>query len=555
MIFNNKFKIKQIVLPLILFILFLTFYVSISQNFLNAQDEGVIYHSSKNFISQHNFRCPCDQLNIEYKTNVFYDYYCAYKTPTEVYFKQFPSTIIFYSTFVYLFGEKVLFYLSPLFGSLTVVIIFFLSKSIFKSYTASIFSSIILGTSPIFANWSSELFSNIPASFFLFASFLLIINYKSRKNIFFLLIGICLICMLIVRLDYIIFIPGIIIFIHYHIKEINIKKKILLIFTLLLFVFPVINIIAYKDPLYSTYLSPRYMENNSSKGLEDSFDSLNHILLWLSGTKDSIKEFDLSEKITNVGLHIIGFFKSYWVFPGVYPGLVGLFLLQYKKNENKKFLLLFVAFFVIVILFYGNRFTYYGDFENTRSSFFRYLLPLYIYLSIFIGYMFSILLEQTKNKKMKIILIAIISILALCINVDNITSETYKGITTRNSYRLHDMDRMNEITSLISQNTETNEVKIVLNGYVTFKYLNSDILNYSTIYHHRFYTDVQRDVVIPLIMDISKSDYKIFLVSRDEYEDKEIITLLKSTPEIKLNLIKKIDNLVYIYRITSGEKQ
>ena len=179
-----KFNREHLIIILLFSTSFFLFISNINPHFFSS-DETNYFRSSMNLLEGrfNNY----NNLNSEYNTCVFLDNISIFKDKNTVYPRGYLGSILVYSFFISLFGQNIFFYISPILGSFSVVLVYLITKKLFNSVIASTLSSMTLIFMPLFNHWSVSYYNTLLVIFlFLLVLYLLVL---SNRNFTFLIAG------------------------------------------------------------------------------------------------------------------------------------------------------------------------------------------------------------------------------------------------------------------------------------------------------------------------------------------------------------------------------
>ena len=286
------------------------------------------------------------------------------------------------------------YYISPIFSVLCLLLFYLFIRKLFQRKIALI-STILLGMSPLYTQWSVLPYQDICSLFYFFV-LMLLITYSGHKNdpIWNILIGLVMGWWIFMRYTNAIFIPALIIFYlllqkdspNFKIKTTYKEMKIITA-SFLVFLF---SIFIFNKMYYSKYVTiPTVAATNES--LSTGFIYFSKYLFNQS----------IIEKIYLSLNHIIVY--SNYIIP--LSSLAILFMIYSIKNRNNKLCYLastcFLIFTLGAYIFYTGTKPFYWT--SAHYSTYRYLLPAYCLLIPLISFE----LTQHMKKAVKILMICV----------------------------------------------------------------------------------------------------------------------------------------------------
>lgn len=546
---NNR---GSIFICVLLFTFSFTFYFANSVPIFFSQDEMCAYYSAQSLINEGNVQLDTP-LNKEYNTNIFIPAIGAYKTSSEIYLKSFPGTTIFLAIILILLGDASFYLIPNFFASFCIVLIYLIGLKLFKSKPTAALAAIILSLTPIFVQWSVNYYNNIPTLFFVLSAFLFFIyGLDKEKQIFLFVSGVLLAIAIFLRLPQIFLLIPFIAYFYFkarvctretHQLLIENKKMLfafLLPIALMLFVFiPLSNTYLYQDPLFFPHLSPSYrsMQETPTASLAQTNEWAYRILLFFTGTKTELSEFSLGNMTENLFFHFNYFITSIFAFPLLCIALLGIFMVVIKKPKGRPLVIFLFLLFFCLLIFYGKQSGNYYGFgkEQIRVSFFRYLLPVYAFLSLFASY-FLVQITKPFNKNVRVSTFSLIILLIVATSLCFSYSEDYYGLNKLNAYRKDVGDERGTIQEMIKP-----DKSIVITGYYTDKLVYSG-RNNNIIYYHRipkcYWPEISKTVDKILL----NNEYPVFFISTDFY-DKDIQLKEFLEQQFKITLIESINDI------------
>ena len=426
----------EIVIILLLFTLSISFYGNFIIPSPTQTDDIIRNLYPAELLTQGKGMNLYNSLNEKYNTFGFAPI-GSYRTPTELYSEKSSGGILFFALIVYIFGSEAFFYLSPFFGSLCIVLIYFLAKStIGREY--AIISAITLFTMPLFIRWSIDNFENIIIVTFFLAAFTTLVSLG--KNSKYLISGTLFSISIFLRPDGVLLIVPFILYLFFEKVSIkNFTAFLVPIFGVIIFIYPLMNYLLYNDIFYLGGLGTNWPVETEAFVPDSKWNRLHMIFDW----------FGAGPALFQSAKYVM---MSSFAYPFLLVSLLGIILLLRNKRNIAIFTLVIG---VILWLFYGKTTAThaFGD-PNLESSFLRYMLPVFSLLPI--G--FSEVLKRILTLKMRFTKI-ICFVLFLTILM---TSLTYTinyvpgGILYLNDREQWTLDARLEI----SEQTEANDVFI-----------------------------------------------------------------------------------------------
>ena len=365
-------KIDAFIL-VILFALSFSAYFSFSQpNLITSPDELVLLLSA-NSLRERNSLNFSNPLNSESGTCVFIPNHFVFKSVDEIYPLVFIGSAFFYA-FITSINENFFFWIIPFAGALMVLLVYLISLKLLNSRVFSILAAIVFFSSPIVVRVSTSSYNMALASaFFLAAVFFMLLL---QKRAFIIFSGILFSISFFLRQDFLLFLPAMLLFIYLSAKK-DWRRNFahflapVVAFALLTLL---LNLAYFNDAFFTPY---GFSDSNpciaqGSNGPKQPIEIVARYLF-------RFNELGPLELFGMIARHFVYFFQSSFAFPLAVFSVIGL-LLFFK--ENKKFFFLVLIVFFIILAFYGNRESV-GVFEETlNSSFLRYMLPFYAFLSV-----------------------------------------------------------------------------------------------------------------------------------------------------------------------------
>jgi len=513
-----KIKKIDILILLLLFIISMSFYLNYSTPVIWSPDEMNYFLASEKFLENGNVNVN-NPLNEEYSTCVFNYGFTVFKNRSEQYPGGFSGSVLFYSIITLIFGDSAFFLVSPLFGAIGVVAIYFITREIFNSRYLGIFAALILFTTPIWIRWSTEHYNNLPTATFFLLSFLSLVTLK--KDLRYLISGVFLSIAIFLRLPSLILTLPFLLFLYIESTK---KRQYLLflspiIFTLLI-ILPLLKLIMYGDPFFIPF---NYIHNYPCFKLQSYAPiQLYHHFWFASAERNAI------------------LYNSYFFFTKNFASLflpfslLGLILL-FKERKNVSIFIFLVL--LILLLFHGRGYGGYGagGRETLQSSFLRYILPAYGLLPIGFACLVKKIFKKIPGKKYISALLAIFIITTLSFTI---TYPDY-GLDMFEEYRNTHIAIGNKIDSMIEPES------IIITDLVCL--VPSVLHHENIIYYPKIPQEIRHDEIERVLKMALEYNKKIHFVgamyegSEIEKEDRAMLNLLGE--EFK---ITKLDGVYYI---------
>lgn len=500
----------------------MSFYLNYSTPVIWSPDEMNYFLGSQKFIENGNININ-NPLNEKYDTCVFNYGFTVFKNRLEQYPGGFSGSILFYSIIMFIFGDSAFFFVSPLFGAIGVVAIYFITREIFNSRYLGIFAALILFTTPVWIRWSTEHYNNVPAATFFLLSFLSLVVLKKYLRYF--ISGVFLSIAILLRLPSLLFMLPFLLLLYTGSTK---KRQYLLFFTPIIFtlllILPLLKLIMYGDPFFIPFNHIYHYPCIESQSYMPHY-SYHHF--WFgSAERDAI-------------LHSFYFFFTQNFASLFLPfSVFGLFLLFRERKEISVFIF-FV--FLILLLFHGRAYEGYGFGRATlQSSFVRYMLPAYGLLPIGFACLIKRIFKIISNKKYISALLTIYIITTLSFTI---TYYDY-GLDMFEGYRNDHIAIRNKIDSMIEPES------IIITDLVC---LVASTLHHKNIIYYPYIPQEIRDNEIKRFLTMAfeerKNIYFVGAMYKGSRYQKENLLLLNSLDNefkvIKLNEVCCIK----IYRI------
>lgn len=486
---------------------------------ISAQDEGAMLQGGRSLLSESNVRVR-DELNDTYDSNLVGNTFASYRTPSEMYYRSFPGSIVFTAALIGVLGEKAFYLSGPVFGALAVAGAGAVSYSLTRKPIASLVVMAVLGTAPVFVHWSVNYFNNVPvlalqvwAMFFLFA--------KSPPGKVHLLVSGSLVGVAIyVRSTEMVFaIPFLLLA--------GMRGKTLTAFPV--FIAPLIlagaallitNMWLYGSAFYQPHLAPLYLSPGTAAASTPESSVFLRYLLFLLGA-GSLDQVSLSELLANYWFHLKYLLSSSFASPLLLPSLLGLGIAAWRDWPGARALSIFcLALVALIVVIYGNQAqNYYGYGQQiVRSSFVRYSLPFYAFAAIGIAPFLGRLLDAS-DREVRLasgaVAIAIV-LLGGHLSLQASYDESRYGLDRLNRFRLATVAERQMVNQLIPS---TEPAPLLIVGSNTSKVIDTRVFPHSVDIAGLTPEDV-RIQLLPLIDKALKDRPVTFIGSGNEQDNK-----------------------------------
>jgi hypothetical protein len=289
----------------------------------------------------------------------------------------------------FLLGSSGPFYAIPIFGLLTLLFLFLITKQLFN-YKVAYISILLLGYSPHFIIWNNMLFSNIPALMFLLGGIYFYIKNNKLQYISPLFFSFSII----LRYEYAIYV-FLVLFSYFIIEKRKSIKKIFLTSFIMLVLFsplPLLN-----HAVYGNYFSVGYIQKSYDLNTGKTID-------YSKSNKPGI--LGIAQKITNrfggqfnskMPKNFAINFSEYLI--SIVPILIILGIMGIVQQKRKIFkdpIILSLILIIFFTLFYFGTAAGFNGFHKAWlvSSYTRYFLPIITALSVFSAYALVKFLEN-----------------------------------------------------------------------------------------------------------------------------------------------------------------
>src|SRR3989344_1624459 len=455
--------------------------------YTTVSDEDVLYYGAKSIISNNTLSYESLQ-NKKYDTCLITSYVYSMDSNKNLYYSTHPTTLIFYSYFLSLFGESSFFNLTLFFTSLIILFFFLISLRISNSYTASFFSTLAMLLYPVFFKLNIGYYDIIPTVLFLLVSFFYLLRKELSKTD---LILSCLFFILAVsiRISELILLPGFLLLIFLRTKKFKVVIAwsvgvILFLATYFLFNYHFFGNLLYVAETQVTFY-PCYQIGS----------------LVSSPLIETLRYFYVGDqRFTFLIEHLAFLFTfliKYYTF-SVFS-IIGIFYC-FSDNKKEHHILFFISVLILTIFLYGHGNAYYGYLENNlQNSFLRYTLFTSLLLLSYSSVFTFKILKSGATKKKIILIFLLVSILLL--SIPTTLHFNKNGIIEYNQNRI-DTIRARELVK-----SYQNPNSFFITTAVTDKTVYPDFQNIISI--EKYYTNAQVPKTV-LHNDLSSLITKLF---------------------------------------------
>ncbi|HUS51546.1 MAG TPA: glycosyltransferase family 39 protein [Candidatus Paceibacterota bacterium] len=307
------------------------------------------------------------------------------------------------------FGSR---FVSVLFGSLMIILMFLFVKKVFKSEKAALISSFLIAVSPMLIKGSLAEMDIIVSFFVLFGAYFMFsyLEHKSNKNLIFcaLFVGVA-IMIKIYALFFALVFMGFLIYKELKSKEEGKNKRIfkkIFLFGIIIFilVLPTLthNYLLYKDKGFMDLI----FTNTFKLGV----DKAREFYEWDAGWMDTPQygNFIFGGGFLRLVGHLFKGDPLLFIF--------GLFGLAFAFNKNRKYFLFFLLMFVPLFIYIGSR-------EDYAMA--KHLLWVFVIIAPVAGDFFNELLKKFKKIRLRYLFLIIALFSLFYLGVYDTTSQTH----------------------------------------------------------------------------------------------------------------------------------
>jgi len=518
--------LTEVIILLFLFILSFSFY----SHFVvyNVGGDGVSqYYPAKKLLEDDSLNL-WNPLNNQYNTyyfklpftdEVIYDWNRSYPTQTL-------GTILLTAFIMGVLGNNAFFYINPFFASITIIFIYLVTKKLVRNRIVATISSLILFSMPVFLIWAIIPQNIMPSTSFLVISLYFIIKFRnSDRKLFILLSGIFFAYAAFCRLPHFLFAPIYLIYFFNRRKKLKIDFKQLLYFTIPPIIVSILiiclNTKYFGDPLFIGYLRTEYRPPLLGYAEVDM------------AHKYFLSSFSLSALINSIRKFFIGTYKIY--FPIFFLSLFGLFI-KSQKNCIKKYKIFFFLSFTLLI-------AYYSKFESITwcpkdpkltfslsVTFFRYLLPVYVFSIPLLGIVLLKIYKTTNYKEILLLVNTLIIILSITyVN----TSIAYEGGGSLDWYQEIN-EKLTNYSQTLPEKLEDDSIILYATRWA-FSYTYPHTMDYNWFYYDGIPLQYRYNHTVNVVKNLLEDDKTVYII-KSPYEEQ--------IPEVKEMFVVLDNNFI-----------
>lgn len=500
-----------------------------------SQDEAYILYGTKQLLRTGGLEAG-SALNEAFNTNIIGSAFVSYQTAEKIYFHVSPGTAFLFAPFIAL-GETGFFLTAPLFGAIATAAVFFLALRITRSYFGAYAAALVWIVAPVFAHWGTNYYNNVPVlAIELWALYFLVDGRLTTRQatIGGALMGIAVF----VRPSDALLLPFLVCFVAMRTRSIRTIAAYVAPAAGFVGLFGVTNLWFFHSLTFVPHMASNYIPL-AGETASTTVGWLERYLLYLTGTKGSIGNFSLLEKLENWGFHIRYLVSSYYAFPLLIPGIAGLaWGVLSRDHRATRLAVLLAIFFLFVVGFYGSQQdNYYGYGQSiVRSSFIRYSLPVYALSSVGVACLWAkVQRAATRLGRERLAYAGMIGLVAAGLTAGLAFSydpDVY-GFDRLNKYRRTGAAERTTIERLISNSAGTRGEVIVLAGHFTSKLVDVSTYPDTIAYNCIPVKDWPTTIMPALDAALSRGVPVVVVTAPQDEQGRSLIANLQATFEVK----------------------